>query len=550
MDMREGRSRLHRRSRLLIALVVPAILAGVAGCTGQHPSTAASSAPKDATFVMGVAGIPPQLDYQPFNGNGTRFVHFLLNSYLFNYNVKGCTTGAPTTTNLVGQLAKSWKASADMKTVDVKLANLKSQYGNPLTSEDVLWSLQRGFAISGSGSRTMSLIGGLDKTNPVTIVSPSEFKLNFALPTPESLAAFTVPGTDILDATEVKKHVTADDPWAMTWMQTHSAGFGAYYVSDMVANDSITMTANPGWTGAMGNVKKVVLKQIADPAAAAQLLQAGSINFTNNVSWSQYKSFATSTKVTTYACNSTGRDFLALQEKYAPLADVKVRQAISYALDRDSLIKGAYAGYAKPALTGWISTSMPKGAKADTASYNLKKAKQLMAQSSVPDGFDLTLNTSVGQPGTQVTQLAILIQSQLAKIGITVKINTLASADELVNDSHAQQYQAMLFGEDPPMPSILYSAFLLMPISPNGTWNFNNDDYNATFAALQNSNSTDDFDANVTKLANLNISAMPAVWIAERDNMMAMTKNVTGMDGALGLAGAQVPMPNHLTITK
>jgi peptide/nickel transport system substrate-binding protein len=550
--MNFGRVRRRRLARVVTALVVPTVLVALAACTAGHSSTTSStgSAPKSATFVMGLAGVPPQMDYQPFNGYGTRALHSILNSYLFNYDIQSCTKDAPTTTKLKGQLAKSWKVSADLKTADIKLKPITSQYGNTLSSADVLWSIQRGFAISGSGGRTMSLIAGLDQSNPVTIVSDSEFKLNFVRPTQDSLAAFTVIGTDIVDSVEAKKHATDADPWATAWMQTVSDGFGPYNISTIVPNDSITLTANPGWVGDMGNVKKVVIKQIADPSAAAQLLSAGSINFTNNVSWSQYRSFASSTKVSTYACAPTGRDEIMLQEKYAPLADVKVRQAISYALDRDAIVKGAYSGYAVPAETGFIQSALPSGGKYLKATYDLAKAKKLMAESSYPDGFELTLNSSTAEPGPQATQIAILTQSQLAKIGIKVTINNMASADALVTASHAQQYQAQILDELPPMPSVLYDAFLLQPIAPAGTESFDNKDYAAAFADLQNATTKDDFNAAVEKLTNYNITLAPSAFLVEHQNMMAMTKNVTGIDKAMGLAGAQLVMPNELTITK
>ena len=156
----------------------------------------------------------------------------------------------------------------------------------------------------------------------------------------------------VFDSVEAKKHATAKDPWASSWIATHSAGFGPWKVDSFDQGNQITMTENPGYTGKRGNISKVIIKQVAGGADQSQLLQSGSVNYAAALTYPQFKALSTNPKVAVNPCASLSRDVLILNFHDPILAKPDVRKAISLAIDRDELIKGAYSGFGHPAVTG------------------------------------------------------------------------------------------------------------------------------------------------------------------------------------------------------
>src|SRR5262249_36621070 len=156
------------------------------------------------------------------------------------------------------------------------------------------------------------------------------------------------------------------------------------------ANNEVIMKPNPGYTAPRGNVGTLIMKQIADPAQQAQLLESGSINFAQSLTWSQFKSLSSSSSVKVYPCAGFSTDNILLQQTYTPLANAKVRQAISMATSRQALVTGAYAGFGTPSLSAWIP-SMAPGVTQPQFTEDASAAKSLLAQAGYPNGFPLTL---------------------------------------------------------------------------------------------------------------------------------------------------------------
>lgn len=536
-----SRGGLRRFRNASVVTTVAVLSVGLTACGGS-----AKSGSSNATFVMAVQSLPSTLDINPFEGTATRQIHSLLDSSLWNYDDPSCST-TPTAQKLTGWLVKSSTVSSDRKTIDVTLKDLKSQYGNKLTSTDVQWSLQRAQAISPIAKFLST--GNIHVTaDPITVVSPTEFKLNLSQPTPIDEAMFTVPTFAIFDSTEAKKHATASDKWATAWVQQHSDGFGPWQVSSFDKGNQITLTRNPGWTGATGNVSKVIIKQVADPDQQDQLLQAGSVQYSGQLTWSQYKNLQSSSKAKVYSCASFSRDTLVLQQKDPRFANVQVRQAISMAIDRSALVTGAYAGFGKPALTGWLPSSLPAAANVAKTTEDVAAAKALLAKAGYPNGFSMTLTYNATQPGPQVEQLAILLKSQLSRIGITVNLQNLASPADYTAAQFSGKFEATIQSESPAVPSEFFDAGFLVPGSPINTFNYNNPEYLKAFQALGASEpGTPAYNSALVKLADLNITNGGYIYLVETPNIFAMSSSVSNVDKSLG-TGVIIPQPAELTV--
>ncbi len=537
----KGLRRSHRAPRRLVAALAGALaLCGIiAGCGGTSSSSGSGSSGGSSsgskTAVVAVQAIPPTLDSASFSG-GTRPFFTALNSMLFNYDVSSCSV-APSADRLVGQLVKSWTADPGGKSYTITLNDYKSQYGNPLTSEDVKWSLARGEALSPIVKFLSHASAHYSTTDPIQIISPTVFKLNVAQKTPVDLAMFTIPTFSIFDATEAMKHATSKDPWATKWIAAHSDGFGPWQVSTYTQNNEIVFTQNPGYTGPRGNVKTLIMKQIPDPSDQSQLLQSGSINYAGTLTWSQYKSLGSSSSVKVYPCASFSRDWLVLNQASGPLANPKVRSAINMAIDRQALVQGAYAGYGTPSLSAWLPSETPAGVNLPATTESVAQAKALMAQAGYPHGFPLTLTYNAVQPGSQVTQDAILLQSQLQQLGIKLQLNQLAAGNDLQTDESTGKYQALLWSSSAALPGLYFDAGLIEPGSPNNTWSYKSQQYvnlvNQLGAARVGSAA---YDKAAAGLGALNISDVPIVALVDTPNIFAMTSNVSNVNAMLRTA--------------
>ena len=142
--------------------------------------------------------------------------------------------------------------------------------------------------------------------------------------------------------------------------------------------------------------------------------------------------------VTMYLFPSTRTDYLDMNEEYPPLADVHVRRAISYAIDRKAIIKSVLFGHGKPA-NSFLPPQVPFYSKARRGlQFNMAKAKAEMAKSKYPKGFKVTLLVGAG---AQVENAkGQILQSQLKQLGINVTLQAGGHATEF-QDIQKQKYQ-------------------------------------------------------------------------------------------------------------
>ena len=151
-------------------------------------------------------------------------------------------------------------------------------------------------------------------------------------------------------------------------------------------------------------------------------------------------------------------------DKIKPFSDVRVRRAISLAIDRKALLAAVYQGFGKPALYNLTSAvPQPKPpAPTYTGTYSPQRAKALLAQAGYPHGLTITLATNIDTgPGPQATSLAALIQSELAKVGVTVKIETVASSADYTAGLFGGKYQAAFYASKPNVVDAAYAIKLV-----------------------------------------------------------------------------------------
>ena len=224
-----------------------------------------------------------------------------------------------------------------------------SPYGNTVTSEDVRWTFDRIIALDRVGRFLLSWGGGINLEEPIRVIDDRTFDL-VVLDTnnPYSLAVLTYGQMGPLDSIEVLSHATDDDPWGAEWLSTNSAGFGSYRLDSITPGEELRLVPNPNWWGSSPDIDLIVIRAIPDAAGRLQLLQAGEVDFADKLTLAQFASVGGDLQAIPAKGNTTVP--LVLNSSFEPFADVRVRQAISSAIDRTALVQGPMQGSAKEAL--------------------------------------------------------------------------------------------------------------------------------------------------------------------------------------------------------
>ncbi|GAA4170617.1 hypothetical protein GCM10022287_08800 [Gryllotalpicola koreensis] len=239
-----------------------------------------------------------------------------------------------------------------------------------------------------------------------------------------SIAMFFNTNERIIDSVEAKRHATASDPYATKWLRTHAVGSGPYYVSDWQTGQQVVLKSHPDYP--KQPAFKTVTARVVNNANVSSLLQSGEINFGEfNLSQSDIdKLDKAGFKVASEAAATL--TYLTMASDTGPFKDEKVRQAVAYAIPYKQIISSVYSGRAQRGLSIVNKTSSSYAPAWNIYDTDLGKAKELMSEAGNPS-ISVPLHYSTGDAAQE--DIAILIQENLKKIGITVKL-TPHTADE------------------------------------------------------------------------------------------------------------------------
>jgi peptide/nickel transport system substrate-binding protein len=316
---------------------------------------------------------------------------------------------------LYPDLAQSYTVSKDGLTYVFKLRKgVKFHNGDPLTAEDVQFTFDR-LRAKGSGYAYGSQIATIKR---VEVVDPHTVVFHLSEKTAPFLIYMAFPGSSIVPKKLVKSGYN---------LNKHPIGSGAFKFVSYEPKHSISFVRNPNYyQPGKPYLDAMTWRIVSDTSALTTALLTGEADFTNVVppqSWKQVKSKA---GIVTETVVGSSYNWLLANNTKSPLANAKVRQAISYALNRDDLVNGAFFGLATPILGGvvpnWSWGYAPDvkftGAKGDPA-----KAKALLAQAGYPKGFSTDMKIASSFPNLMA--MAPIIQQDLAKVGIKTKIGAV-----------------------------------------------------------------------------------------------------------------------------
>jgi peptide/nickel transport system substrate-binding protein len=224
----------------------------------------------------------------------------------------------------------------------------------------------------------------------------------------------------IFDSVEVKKHTTKADPYAKDWLGKHTAGFGPYHVESYRKGQSLTFVANPGYYGPAPQFKTVVWQVVASSSDRLALLKRGDVDVAPVLSPRELQSLAKSKDVKIFNYVSNRIKGIKPNLRIKPFNDPKVRQAMAYAMPTQGILQDAYFGTATQ-MKSPLPTVIP-GYTDEFWRYDTDeaKAKQLLADAGLPNGFNMELIYDVSVPEDEL--VGTLIRTAYARVGIKVTL--------------------------------------------------------------------------------------------------------------------------------
>lgn len=315
---------------------------------------------------------------------------------------------------IVGLLAEEWEWTDDT-TLRIKLHDgITFSNGEPCTSSDVLFSLQR---LITSGSRMSAKVSMIDFDN-CEIIDDTNFTIKYTQVYGPALTVLSSPFTACVCQSYVES--MSDEDW---WDKP--VGTGPYVMTENISGDHASFVANENyWGGIAGQpcVDSITLRFYTDTTTMLIDYENGVLDIAFEISSSDAARVLNGEVADTNYCIASAWDAmsLAFPTYVEALQDVRVRQAIAYAIDAEAVGQVAYGvladtdvGAALPPVTPFAAEGIvPYG-------YDVEKARELLAETDYADGFELTM-AIVNSDSNQ--KAAEAIQSYLAEIGITVNI--------------------------------------------------------------------------------------------------------------------------------
>ena len=204
-----------------------------------------------------------------------------------------------------------------------------------------------------------------------------------------------------------------------------TGGSGPYKFVEWIAGDRVVYVRNEEYWGLKPYYENLVIRNIADSVTRALSLEAGEVDIIYDVDASNYQTLVDSPTCNVVETPSTGLIHIGLNNAKPPFDDVRVRQAIRYALDLENMVNLAFSGLADVADGCWPSC-MPyyKPAEGDLAyEYNPEKAKELLKEAGYDEG-ELSFELWVCDV-TAWIQMAEMIHNALASIGVNANVTTM-----------------------------------------------------------------------------------------------------------------------------
>jgi peptide/nickel transport system substrate-binding protein len=330
---------------------------------------------------------------------------------------------------LVPEVASHYSVSADSTVYEFTVRpNVTFSNGDPVNAATLQYSYLRALEGPGYASELMNLLT-VTKTSQLVVTGPMTFEIRLAQPNPLGPKLIPLSVLVVMDPVVSDHRATKADPWAADYYRTRMLGTGPYVQGTTWQSGSqYLLSPNPRyWNKSRVRNAGVLLKYLPSADDRALLVQQGSIDLAFGLPASKLNSLRGAAGVFLINVPSRNWNFLGLNTTITPFNDVRVRQAIAYALPYEDLLQDSLYGFASP-LKGIVAAGTPT---LDESLWpyqtDVRKAKSLLAAAGHGSGVHTTLTFSESRANDVNT--ATYVQSALQQIGFDIALDQVSDAD-------------------------------------------------------------------------------------------------------------------------
>ncbi|KZS48561.1 peptide ABC transporter substrate-binding protein [Paenibacillus glucanolyticus] len=429
--------KVKRWSSLVMVLMLCTVVA-LAGCSGSKSSGNNGAAGTDTgettepnnpsqstqdTLIVGRGGDSSSLDPSIVtDGESLKITHQVFDS-LLEYK-EG-------TTEVQGSLAESWTVSEDGLKYTFKLRQgVKFHDGTDFNADAVVFNFTRWsdpkseYKYEGDSFDYYDSMFGPDGKRVIKEVKTVDANtVEFTLNQPQApfLQNLAMTSFGIASPTAIQEKQAS--------FKNEPVGTGPFMFKEWKRNDSITLEKNPNyWREGLPKLNKVIVRSIPDNSARFNALQSGEIDLMEDLSPDDLAILESNPDLQKIERPSNNVGYVGFNLKKKPFDDVKVRQALSYAVNKQAIIDAFFAGQAVPAVNPLPPSLWGYNDSIQDYEYDLEKAKQLLAEAGYPNGlpdeytfYAMPVPRPYMPDGKKVAEV---IQADFEKIGVKVKIES------------------------------------------------------------------------------------------------------------------------------
>ena len=495
-----------RKKVLAWILVVSALVALLSACGGKkgQPADETAGKPERAAaneIVVGIAqDLDESLDPHYAVAAGTKEVMF----NVFEGLVKPTSEG-----DLVPAVASDVSVAPDGSAYTFTLREgVKFHTGDPVEMRDVLFSIERNAAPAAEGEPLIPALANIadlsaeGNTLTVTLKEPDNDFLSYM-----TLAILPADYAD---------------------QATAPVGTGPFRFVSRVPQQEIVLERFADYWGTLPALEKVTYKINENAQGLILGLQSGALDLVSHLSATQTRQLSEAEfQIEEGTMNLVQALYLNNKEK--PFDDIRVRQALCYAVDKENLLTLAYDGYGSP-----IGSSMyPAFAKyfdsslTDYYPHDVNKAKELLTEAGYPDGFDMTITVPANyQPHVDAAQV---LREQFAAIGVNAAVEPVEWGTWLSDVYAGRKFQSTVIGVDASNMTARALLERFVSDADDNFINYNNADYDALFKEAV-STFDDAAQTDLYKRMEKNLTENAAnVYLQDMADLVAVRNGLTGL---------------------
>lgn len=501
-----------KRKLLEILLLLGLLCAVLCGCkdgsaaqtpedeSGSNEPAAQPAADHPNEITVGIAqDLDESLDPHKAVAAGTKEVMFNVFEGLMKPTPEG---------DLIPAVAEKYEISDDQLTYTFTIRDgIKFHNGDPVTAEDVGESLAR----CKNGGDGIFEVEAFSNIQHMETADSRSISITLGEPDSEFLSYLTA----------------AVLPAGYDGQDTAPVGTGPFKFVSRAAQDNIVLERFDDYWGEKAYLDKVTYKIIENADSILMSLQSGAVDLFAHLTSTQVAQLGDEFNIEEGTMNLV--QAMYLNNAVAPFDDVRVRQALCYAIDRQQILDLAFDGYGSligssmyPAFGKYFDDSLT-----NYYTYDVEKAKALLADAGYPDGFSMTITVpSNYQPHLDTAQVIV---EQLKQVGITAEILPV-TWESWLNDTYmGRQFQATVVGVDASTMTARALLERFTSTAGNNFINYNNAEYDAIFQAAIAA-ADDAAQTAAYKQAEANLTENAAnVYIQDLADLVAIRKGLTGV---------------------